>query len=317
MNLFFKLAIIDVVDFAGNPRAAGNPRDSELWRIPLPSFVFLFLILACSQASAIEIESFTQPYQIIDIPASEMGVLAEMSVREGDIVEKDQVVAKMHDQILQASRAIAEARVQATSDRQAAQAEKSLAEQQLKSYRELFSSGNATQRELDRAETSFWQATTRMQAVDEEQQARQLEHKRILVQLERRLIRSTIDGVVASVSKDAGEFVSPTDPIVLQVVQLDQLKAVFSVPLTQVDRWQVGKTIGVLVGRRSQPTVGTIQTISPVADAESGSVRVTVAMDNREGGLRSGVVCRWDLEANDSVLRSALRSKDSNRSDRR
>lgn len=274
-------------------------------------------IVACSQASAIEIESFTQPFQTIDIPASEMGVLAEMNVREGDHIKKNQVVAKIHDEILQASRAIAEARVDATSDRQAALAEKSLAEQQLKSYRELFASGNATQRELDRAETNFWQATTRMQAVEEDQEARQLEHQRILAQIDNRLIRSTIDGVVSSVSKDAGEFVSPTDPVVLQVVQLERLKAIFSVPLSQVDRWQVGTTIGVLVGRRSQPTVATIHTISPVVDAESGSVRVTVSMNNQNGDLRSGVVCRWDLEANASVLRSALRSNESTRSDRR
>ncbi|TWU03831.1 efflux RND transporter periplasmic adaptor subunit [Neorhodopirellula pilleata] len=248
------------------------------------------------KASAIELESFTQPYASIDVPAAEMGVLAEILVREGGTVRQGQLVARLDDTVLQVSKSLAQASRDAVSSQRAAEAERSLTEQQLRSYRELFTAGNATQREVDRAENNFWQATTRLLAVQEDMQIRDLELKRISAQIQQRRIASPLNGVVLSITKDVGEFVSPTDPVVMQIVQLDRLKVIFSVPVNQVDQWETNQRVSLQTGFQNLSTTGVIETIAPVADAESASVRVTVRIENSDGKLRSGVVCRWDLE---------------------
>ncbi|MEM6777540.1 MAG: efflux RND transporter periplasmic adaptor subunit [Planctomycetota bacterium] len=256
----------------------------------------LSLIWLGTSAEADELESFTQPYRSIAVPASEMGVLAEIRVQVGSRVRKGQLLARLDDSVLQASRDITESSMRATSSRESAEAERVLTEQQLRSYRELHANGNATQREVDRAEANFWRATTRLKAVQEELGLRELEHQRILAQIQQRQIHSTIDGVVLSIDKEVGEFVSPTDPVVMRLVDLDRLKAVFSMPLSQINQWESNQRVPILVGRVRRKAMGVIETISPVAEAESSSVRITVRFENQDRQLRSGVVCFWEID---------------------
>ncbi|EMI42038.1 efflux RND transporter periplasmic adaptor subunit [Rhodopirellula sp. SWK7] len=260
--------------------------------------IVLTIGLNCSHADAVEIETFTQPYRSVDVPAAEMGVLKSVVVEEGTRVSEGQLLAQIDDRVLRSSLEIADAAVRAVSTRRAAEAELALCEEQLRSYRELLSEGNATQREVDRAETNFWQATTRMQTVREEAEMRELEQKRITVQLAHRRIESPLDGVVVRIEKEAGEFVSPTDPVVLRVVQLDRLRAIFSVPLSRIGGFEKSQRIQVRISGNNSPVDAVIETISPVADAESASVRVTVRIDNRDRKILSGVICRWNLGGN-------------------
>ncbi|MCM2372828.1 efflux RND transporter periplasmic adaptor subunit [Rhodopirellula sp. ICT_H3.1] len=250
-----------------------------------------------SNANAVEIETFTQPYRSVDVPAAEMGVLTSVLVEEGTPVRSGQLLAQIDDRVLKSSLEIAEAAMRATSSRRAAEAEVALSEEQRQSYRELLRDGNATQREVDRAETNYQQATARLQTVREELEMRELEYKRISVQLAHRRIESPIDGVVVRIEKEAGEFVSPTDPIVMKVVQLDRLRAIFSVPVSLIGTLEKNQRTQVRVSGSDQPIEATIETISPVVDAESASVRVSVRIENPQGRILSGVICRWDLGA--------------------
>lgn len=269
------------------------------------ALTLVFSVHAIANVHAIQLESFVQPYRSISVPAAEMGVLSAIHIREGDLVQEGQLIANLDDTVLQASKDVANASRNAASAQQAAEAERSLTEQQLRSYRELHQAGNATQREVDRAESNYWQATTRLLAVQEDRRIRELEYQRILAQIQQREIRSPVKGVVIERIKELGEFVSPTDPVVAQIADLDRLKSVFSVPLSQIDQWEINQRIQLQVGSNEQTVMGVIERISAVADAESASVRVTVRMDNRDRKIRSGVVCRWDLEARPAELKSA------------
>ncbi len=244
---------------------------------------------------AVEIEAFTQPYRSVDVPAAEMGVIARVLVEEGTRVRTGQLLAQLNDSVLQSSLALAAAAMRASSSQQSAEAELTLCEEQLRSYRELQGEGNASQREVDRAETNYWQATTRLRGIREDTEIRELEHQRISAQIAARKIESPLDGIVVRIYKDAGEFVSPTDPVLMQVVQLDRLRAIFSVPVTMIDRLEKNQRISLQIGGVANATEAVIETISPIADAESASVRVNVRIENPAGKLRSGVICRWEL----------------------
>ena len=130
---------------------------------------------------------------------------------------------------------------------------------------------------------------------------RRLEYERVKTQIKQRVIESPIKGYVVAIDKEVGEFVSPTDPVVMHVVHLETLKSVFSVPLAAAKDLRVGQTVHMSLGYQEAKCEGVIEFVSPVADAESGSVRVKIRIPNRDGKIQSGVVCRWNLETKTPV----------------
>jgi multidrug efflux pump subunit AcrA (membrane-fusion protein) len=100
-----------------------------------------------------------------------------------------------------------------------------------------------------------------------------------------------IDGVVTVLHKETGEFVAPTDPHILNLVQLDKLLGVFSVPAPQATRLKAGEKLAVQLVDSSASVPGAVESVSPVTDAESGTVRVKVCLDNPKGEYRSGQRC--------------------------
>lgn len=275
---------------------------SKHWRsISLIAMVTLLTNTARSE----ELEAFTEPYHRVAIPASEIGVIDQIMVQEGDAVSSGQVLAKLDDDVLQMSLKVAQAAKEATGTLQSAQTEVSIRQNQLTSYRELRDQGNATQREFERAEADYHQSASRLQSVREELEVRQLEYERVKVQIDQRVIKSPIRGFVVAIDKEVGEFVSPTDPVVMHVVHLENLKTVFSVPLAASKELRVGQTVQLTLGYERTACEAVIEFVSPIADAESGSVRVKLRIDNQEGNVQSGVVCRWNIESKPLVEKSA------------
>jgi RND family efflux transporter MFP subunit len=265
--------------------------------------MFSILALACAaaQAPAQDVEAFTEPYTQVAVPAPEIGVIAEILVREGDEVSRKQLLAKLDDTVLQASLQVAKAAKDSQGTRQSAETEVALREKNLESYRRLQDRGNATQRELDRAENEHQQSLARLQSVREDLEVKRLEYLRVKSQINQRMIPAPIDGHVVAIDKEVGEFVSPTDPIVLHIAHLRSLKSVFSVPLDAATQLKPGHAVKLKVGLDEKLCSGVIEFVSPIADAESSTVRVKVRIPNEHGKIRSGVVCRWDLNHKPSV----------------
>ena len=81
------------------------------------------------------------------------------------------------------------------------------------------------------------------------------------------------------------------------LVQLDPLIADFSVAWYDASKLQLGQTVNVQFTEGNQEVSGTIEFISPLTDAESGTVPVKVRLENADGDLRSGDRCILQLLA--------------------
>ncbi|MEL6107889.1 MAG: efflux RND transporter periplasmic adaptor subunit [Planctomycetota bacterium] len=242
-----------------------------------------------------ELECFTEPYRRVDVPAAEIGVIHSIVVNEGDTVAKGQLVAKLDDEVLRNSLEIARTAKDATGSLQAALSELKSRQRQLANYQALREKENATERELQRAETAMDLAVAKVQVVRDELEVRRMEFERTNAQLKKRQILAPLGGVVVEIEKEAGEFVSPNDPVVLSIVELSRLKAVFSVPHESVSQLKVGDTAIVRVGMNDVRADAVIQFVSPTADPQSGTVRVKLSISNGARALPCGVICRWDL----------------------
>ena len=234
------------------------------------------------------IEGFTEPYADILLAASEMGTLSEIMVKDGDQVKSGQLLAKVDDGVLQASLAVAKAGMQAEGELRSAQTQLDLKKVELEKLNELFGRQHASQKELDRAKGEIAISEARIQSVREELQVRALEYARIEAQLKQRQIVATIDGVVVEVRKDRGEFVSPSDPVVVRVVQLDPLLVVFSVPSNRRDEVQAGETVSMQIGESAEQAQGLVEYVSPTTDASSGTFRVKIQLPNPGMKLHGG-----------------------------
>ena len=61
--------------------------------------------------------------------------------------------------------------------------------------------------------------------------------------------------------------------------------------------------VALNIGNPAIPATGVVEFVSPVADAESGSVRIKIRIPNRDRKIQSGVVVRWQYsDATDDNL---------------
>jgi membrane fusion protein (multidrug efflux system) len=108
-------------------------------------------------------------------------------------------------------------------------------------------------------------------------------------------IRAPFDGVVAARMVQRGNTVAAGE-VVFRVTQPDRLEAEVFVPERDVARLAAGQTARVRAdGRPGETFEAEIARISPVVDAASGTVKVTLAVDAAEGALRPGMFTRVEI----------------------
>ncbi len=271
-------------------------------------FVALW-VRAPAAVGANEVDGFTEPSKTVTVAAVETGTLTSVEVDEGDVVEQGQVLARLDDDVHRALLAIAQEGMSAQGQLKSAEAELTMRRQRLEKLQSLRSEGHARQEEVDRAAADLAIADAHLLSATEQQEIKRLEHEKVQVQLERRAIRAPIRGVVSQVYKEVGEFVTPTDPHVFEVVCLDPLMACFNVPSHLAARLTAEQTIPVYLEHADKWVDGQVALISPVTDAESGTVRVKVRVANGEGEYRSGEMCTLQFKSARSTTsrRSASR----------
>lgn len=235
-----------------------------------------------------DIEAFTEPYSDISIAASEMGTVSRVMVKEGELVSSGTVVAGLDDQVLHAALDVARSSMEASGMLRSAKADLQMKKTELEKLEELRGRSHASQKEVDRVQAELLVAEARVQSVQEDLGIKRLEYKRIEAQIAQRLLKSPIDGVVTEVLKETGEFVSPSDPVVVRVVRLDPLLVVFSVPLEQRKQVRPEQKVQLQIGAESTAAEGIVEYVSPTADSSNTSVRVKVRLPNPDSRWQAG-----------------------------
>jgi RND family efflux transporter MFP subunit len=257
----------------------------------LATLAFVLAGTVTQSVFSTEIESFTEPYRTIDVAATETGLLIAAHVKEGDAVGQDQAIADLNQDVLRASLEIARIQRDATSALKSAEAELKLRTERLEKLEELRASNNASAEEVNRATLEKEVALARVLAAKETQATKRVEYERIRLQLGRRTVRSPIDGFVTKVYKDIGEFVAPTDPVVVTVVQLNPLLITFSVAVDDAANLKTKQTVALRLGKKKGSVEGLVEMISPVINAESQTVQIKVQLPNPGYKHQSGTKC--------------------------
>jgi len=238
-------------------------------------------------------EGFTAPFRQIEVAASENGRLAEVFAKRGDVIKPGHVLMVLDTRVLELSRKVASAKAKASARRNALRIEQQVQKQRHDKLVQLQRDGVANPEEVKRAEADARIATLNVDANEEELDFHRLELAEIESRIEQRRVRSPIGGIVTNVIKEEGEYVSLNEPHIATVVQLDRLRVTFFVPTEVALSLRRRDTIALRVEGVSEPTVGEIEYVGVVTEADSGRVRLDVLIDNGAATYRSGVRCRY------------------------
>lgn len=234
---------------------------------------FVALFLASQVAAPAEQYSTTDGNPVLDanilvkdeanIPAVEAGMLIEMGVREGTLVKKDEILARIDDRKAKAAVKVTRYAEQAAKkaseqdiEKRYAQAAADVAkvewEQGLESNR--LHKGAVVETELRRMKLDFKRATLQIEKAINDQylagldaNTKTAEREAAEMELDWRTIRAPFDGDVTKTNIQQSEWVNPGDPI-LTLTRFDTLYVEAFVRADLYDRSEVfGKPVTVEV----------------------------------------------------------------------
>ncbi len=244
-------------------------------------------------------EGLIEPFQTVRVAAPESATIADVLVRQGQVVQKGSPLVQMDIDILQSALLVAKAKADARAKLDAAAIELDVKQRRVEILKSL-GKDNASSEELIRATADCELAKAAVLAAQEERSQNQLETKRIEMQLEKRTIRSPIHGVVVRVHHQIGEFVTNLDPVVVTVAELSRLRAVIYPPTELAQTLSVDAVVGLRL-EDGQSVDVTVDFVSPVTDADSRTVRTELVLENPKGKFRSGARCWLGIQPTTKV----------------
>ena len=152
------------------------------------------------------------------------------------------------------------------------------------------STRSVSQEELLKLQLDKVSAEGRTQQLEAQKQREVVERDQARVELSQKSIRAPIQGVIADILIDPGEWAKPGD-VVMRLVDTTQVDLRMHLPPTVAATFKVGEKVRAQfeTGRGSSVGgEGAVFFVSPVADAASGLVDVRVRFPNPKGQIRAG-----------------------------
>lgn len=108
-------------------------------------------------------------------------------------------------------------------------------------------------------------------------------------------IRAPLDGVVTRRHVKVGHTLNPNEPA-FEMKRLRNIEAILNVPEREIGRIRPSQHARVQVDALPEaPFAGSVARVAPEVDANSGTFRVTVSLDNDDGRLKPGMFVRVDV----------------------
>ena len=260
------------------------------------------------KAQAQVTRSFIEPVESRLVAATQPDVLTVLSVREGDKVSSGDVLAELDNSVLRKNLQIAQLRADSVSEIKSACANIKIAQKRFEKLTPMLEKGHANPAEVEKAKAEFESAEAELELAHEKKTEFELEVERIKAEIERNVIRSPIDGFVTEIHCRPGEYISTNDRKLVTVVRLDRLRVKFFLLDSTARELKAGQSIRVEVGHKREPVDGKIEFVSPVIDADSGTSRVDVVIENKDAAIRSGSVCFWPTKESGDFAQNGISS---------
>jgi len=222
------------------------------------------------------------PLNEATVKAKVAGELVEVAVREGERVQRGQVLARIDTTELEARAAAKRA------DVEAARAQRVLAEKNRATQQTLLGKNFISQSAFDSTQSAYEVAVARLRAAEADLAVAQKA-------LGDAVLTAPISGIVSQRLAQPGERVA-VDARILAVVDLSRLQLEAAVPASEIGRVKVGQPVAFRVdGFGAREFAGHIERINPSTIAGSRSINVYAVIENPDGTLRGGLFAQGGL----------------------
>jgi membrane fusion protein (multidrug efflux system) len=264
----------------------GKPADSIASSARQPQLEFLSEDLYRVEPRALEarlaLTGTLAPLVEATVKAKVAGELIEVAAREGQAVQRGQVLARIDPTEVRARVAGRSAELEA------ARAQLSLAQKNRVTQRALLDKGYISKNAFDATQSNYDVARARLAAA-------QAELAVATKSLGDAVLYAPFSGIVAQRFADPGERVA-LDAKVISLVDLSRLELEAALPAAAIAQVRIGQAIQFRVdGFGTREFTGKIERINPATVAGSRSINVYAAIDNAGGELRAGIFAQGTL----------------------
>ncbi len=243
-----------------------------------------------------------QAIELVDVKARVEGFLDKLAFDQGSMVQTGQLLYRIDPAPFQAALEGANAQYAAAAAQlNSAQASLEDAEAQFKRFAALVGKGDTSQSQYDRAKASRDEARAAVEQAKAAELQAQAQISTAKINLGYTTIASPIAGRIGATNYTVGNLVGPNSNTLATVVQLDPIRAVFSIP--SADFVRLMEQIGdismdearaqyvpelILPTGATYPHKGAIAFTSNQIDAGTGTVAIYADFPNPRGELLPG-----------------------------
>lgn len=238
-------------------------------------------------------EGLIEPYRSVQLSPAVDGVLEEVRVDRGDMVVRNQVLARLESSVELATLDIAKARAELVGELRARKASLGFTRRKAESDENLLIKGIVSNLEADQSHTEKLLAEAGLLQTEEAVKLSELELTRANAALALRTIKSPITGVVVDRLLSPGELVTrQVQSVIFELAQIHPLNVEVILPVSLFGSIKVGDEAEV---DPRGPVSGTypakVSVVDRVVDAASGTFRVRLELPNPDYRLPAGIRC--------------------------
>ncbi len=243
-----------------------------------------------------DVDCLIEPSMVVELGAAVPGMLDVVAFDRNDFVSEGTVMGKLESSVEMTLLKIAQEVAASDTSVQLRQLSAAFGTRTKKRNEELLASKSISAQSMDQVSTETHIAKLQLQQEKESNRLAQLEVARAKAALNRRYIKSPINGTVTRRYRHPGEFVD-SDPV-FQIAQLHPLHVEVLLPVSELGTVSVGSNVDIRLdvpGFDNDTFNGKVRRIDSVADAASGTYGIRVELANPEMKIPSGVRCIADF----------------------
>lgn len=242
----------------------------------------IFLVTDIVYSDNEGIPAITRPSKDVMLSFIYSGRIADVNVKEGDLVKENQLLVKQDDTVELSNLEQLKAQSDNVTQIKANNARWKQAEVDVKKYIKAQKLGSATELELEHAKLEALIAKLSLEISNFEHDQNKKKYIEAKMKVDRMKLKSPITGWIEEILVDRGEAVQGLDDVI-RIVQIDPLWIdVTLVPLPLAGKLKVGQTVNVKFSNHNQKDEkGKIIFIAKHADAAGKTLKVRVEVPNK------------------------------------
>ncbi len=228
------------------------------------------------------------------LAGARLGILQTVSVSEGDVVERGQVVATLRDEPARQTLAIAQLEMSNTVELRLTRKTSELATLEYSKAMELNRTipGGYSELDVKKLRLAAEKSVLQLEQADFLLKLAALKTREAEVALDSYRIAAPFSGVVLQVSKQPGEALGAGE-VVVEIANFDTMRVEGFIPVASGARVQRGAVVVVEVSgaepQRTSRFEGRVKHLAPIVNEVSQEVRVWAEIENRRGLLKDGL----------------------------